>query len=73
MGMEFENQKYGVKCADVWYKEVPDEVFFKGCWRMGMRRSGTDWIEVLRQHRRLNIIVQTVVDRTSPQWTFLDF
>ena len=30
-------QKYGVKCADVWYKEDPDKVrvLEMGIWRSG--------------------------------------
>ena len=46
-------QKYGVKCADVGYEEVLE-------WRrMGMWRSGG--IGASRQHRRWNIIVQTLL------------
>ena len=49
-------RKYDVKCADVWYKEVPDDV--RSRLMEGSRSGG---IEVLRQHRRWNIIVHMLL------------
>ena len=63
-------RKYGVKCADVWYKEVPDEV----------RKSDDGKVEVWwdrgvettqkLEHNRPDV---TVLDHTSGLWTFVDF
>ena len=47
-------RKYGIKSADVWYKEVPDEV--RVSLKMGRLRSGG--IGVSKQHGNWNITVQ---------------
>ncbi len=49
-------RKYGLTCADVWYKEVPDEVRVS---KDGMVTFGR--IGVSRQHRKWNIINVTVL------------
>ena len=63
-------RKYGIKSADVWYKEVPDEV------RMSEDGNVEIWwdrsVEAPRklEHNRPDI---TVLDRVARRWTFVDF
>ena len=63
-------RKYGIKSADVWYKEVPDEV------RMSEDGKVEIWwdrsVETTRklEHNRPDI---TVLDRVARRWTFVDF
>ena len=63
-------KKYAIKCADEWYKEVPDEI----------RKSKDESIEIWwdrsvettqkLEHNRPDV---TVLDHTSKMWTFVDF
>ena len=63
-------RKYGIKSADVWYKEVPDEV------RMSEDGKVEIWwdrsVETTRklEHNRPDI---TMLDRVAQRWTFVDF
>ena len=63
-------RKYGIKSADVWYKEVSDEV------RMSEDGKVEIWwdrsVETTRklEHNRPDI---TVLDRVAQRWTFVDF
>ena len=63
-------RKYGIKSADVWYKEVPDKV------RMSEDGKVEIWwdrsVETTRklEHNRPEI---TVLDRVARRWTFIDF
>ena len=63
-------RKYGIKSADVWYKEVPDKV------RMSEDGKVEIWwdrsVETTRklEHNRPDI---TVLDRVARRWTFIDF
>ena len=62
-------RKYGIKSADVWYKEVPDDV------RMSEDGKVEIWwesVEITRklEHNRPDI---TVLDRVARRWTFVDF
>lgn len=63
-------RKYGIQCADAWYKEVPDEI----------RKSKDGKVEIWwdrsvettqkLEHNRPDV---TVLDHTSKLWTFVDF
>ena len=63
-------RKYGLDCADSWYKEVPDEV----------RKSTDGEIEIWwdrsvettqkLEHNRPDV---TVLNHTAKEWTFVDF
>ena len=59
-----------MKCADVWYKEVPDEV------RISYDREVEIWwdrsVETTQrmEHNRPDV---TVLNRAAQEWTFVDF
>ncbi|KXJ09461.1 Retrovirus-related Pol polyprotein from type-1 retrotransposable element R2 [Exaiptasia diaphana] len=63
-------RKYGVKCADVWYKEVPDEVRVSEdgqveiWWDRGVETTQK------MEHNRPDV---TVLNRVAQEWTFVDF
>ena len=63
-------RKYGVKCADVWYKEVPDEVRVSEdgqveiWWDRGVETTQK------MEHNRPDV---TVLNRAAQEWTFVDF
>ena len=63
-------RKYGIKSADVWYKEVPDEVRMSEDGEIEIwwdRSVETTW---KLEHNRPDI---TVLDQVARRWTFVDF
>ena len=64
--------KDGVKCADAWYREVPDGT------RVSEDRNAEIWwyrsIKAIQkiEHNRPDVTV-TAVDQVDQEWTYLDF
>ena len=63
-------KKYGVKCADVWYKEVPDEVRVSEDGQVEIWWDRSVETTQKMDHNRPDV---TVVNRVAQEWTFVDF
>lgn len=63
-------RKYGMKCADVWYKEVPDEVRISDDGEVEIWWDRSVETTQRMEHNRPDV---TVLNRAARQWTFVDF
>ena len=63
-------RKYGVRCADVWYKEVPDEVRVSDDGKVEIWWDRSVETTQRMEHNRPDV---TVLNRTAKEWTFVDF
>ena len=63
-------RKFGIKCSDKWYKEVPEKVRVSGCGRYEIW-----WDKMVVTPRRLeaNRPDLVVIDRVQMLWKLIDF